>query len=83
MRKSLRIKNGDSLEIFVDQEDIILKKYSPIESIEEAAMKYVEGFNQVIKHNVIVTDKDKVIAASGMLKKKYLGKKLTEFTESR
>lgn len=81
LRKSLRIKNGDSLEIFVDQEDIILKKYSPIESIEEAAMKYVEGFNQVIKHNVIVTDKDKVIAASGMLKKKYLGKKLTEFTE--
>ena len=81
LRKSLRIKNGDSLEIFVDQEDIILKKYSPIESIEEAAIKYVEGFNQVIKHNVIVTDKDKVIAVSGELKKKYLGKKITEFTE--
>lgn len=81
LRKSLRIKNGDSLEIFVDQEDIILKKYSPMESIEEAAMKYVDSFNQVIKRNVIVTDKDKVIAASGMLKKKYLGKKLTEFTE--
>lgn len=81
LRKSLRIKNGDSLEIFVDQEDIILKKYSPIESIEEAAIKYVDGFNQVIKHNVIVTDKDKVIAVSGELKKKYLGKKITEFTE--
>ena len=81
LRKSLRIKNGDSLEIFVDQEDIILKKYSPMESIEETAMKYVDSFNQVIKHNVIVTDKDKVIAASGMLKKKYLGKKVTEFTE--
>lgn len=80
LRKSLRIKNGDSLEIFVDQEDIVLKKYSPMESIEEAAMKYVDSFNQVIKHNVIVTDKDKVIAVSGMLKK-YLGKKITEFTE--
>ena len=44
-------------------------------------MKYVDSFNQVIKHNVIVTDKDKVIAVSGMLKKKYLGKKITEFTE--
>ena len=81
LRKSLRIKNGDSLEIFVDQEDIILKKNSPMESIEEAAMKYVDSFYQVIKHNVIVADKDKVIAASGMLKKKYLGKKITEFTE--
>ena len=54
---------------------------SDLESIEEAAMKYVDSFNQVIKHNVIVTDKDKVIAVSGMLKKKYLGKKITEFTE--
>ena len=81
LRKTLRIKNGDSLEIFVDNEDIILKKYSPMESIEEAAIRYVESFNQVIKHTVIVTDKDKVIAASGILKKKYLGKNITEFTE--
>ena len=33
LRKSLRIKNGDSLEIFVNQDDIVLKKYSPTESI--------------------------------------------------
>ena len=81
LRKSLRIKNGDSLEIFVDNEDIILKKYSPMESIEEAAAKYVESFNQVIKHSVIVTDKDRVIAASGSLKKRYFGKQISEFTE--
>lgn len=81
LRKTLRIKNGDSLEIFVDNEDIILKKYSPMESIEEAATKYVDSFNQVIKHSVIVTDKDRVIAASGVLKKRYLGKKISEFTE--
>lgn len=81
LRKTLRIKNGDSLEIFVDNEDIILKKYSPMESIEEAAARYVESFNQVIKHSVIVTDKDRVIAASGSLKKRYLGKEITEFTE--
>lgn len=81
LRRSLRIKNGDSLEIFVDGEDIVLKKYSPMESIEDAAIKYVDSFNKVIKHSVIVTDKDKVIAASGVLKKKYLGKSITEFTD--
>ena len=81
LRKTLRIKNGDSLEIFVDNEDIVLKKYSPMESIEEAAGKYVDSFNKVIRHSVIVTDKDKVIAASGLLKKRYLGKKISEFTE--
>ena len=81
LRKTLRIKNGDSLEIFVENEDVILKKYSPMESIEDAAFKYVDSFNKVIRHNVIVTDKDKVIAASGSLKKRYLGKKISEFTE--
>ncbi len=81
LRKTLRIKNGDSLEIFVDNEDIIFRKYSPMESIEEAASKYVDSFNQVIRHNVLVTDKDKVIAASGNLKKKYLGKPINEFTD--
>ena len=81
LRKSLRIKTGESLEIFIDGEDIILKKYSPMESIEEVANKYVESFHKVINHNVIVTDKDKVIAASGFLKKKYLGKVISDFTD--
>lgn len=81
LRRSLRIKNGDTLEVFVEGESIILKKYSPMESIEDAALKYVESFNQVIKHNVIVCDKDKVIAASGNLKKNYIGKNISEFTD--
>ncbi len=81
LRRNLRIKNGDTLEVFVDMDNIILKKYSPIESIEDAALKYVDSFNQVLKHNVIVTDKDKVIAVSGSLKKNYLGKNISAFTD--
>lgn len=81
LRRSLRIKNGDTLEVFVDNDTILLKKYSPMETIEEAAVKYVESFNQVIKHNVIVCDKDKVIAVSGSLKKNYSGRSISEFTD--
>ncbi len=81
IRRNLRIKNGDTLEVFVDVDSVILKKYSPIESIEDAALKYVDSFNQVLKHNIIVTDKDKVIAVSGSLKKNYLGKNISEFTD--
>ena len=80
IRKNMRIKNGDSLEIIVDDDSVILKKYSPIESVEDAALKYVETFNQVIKHNIVVTDRDKVIAVSGPLKKKYSGKEISDFT---
>lgn len=81
LRKNFRIKNGDTLEVFVDGDSIVLKKYSPMESIEEIASKYVDSFNQVIKHNVVVCDKDKIIAVSGTLKKNYLGKNISEFTE--
>ena len=81
LRRNLRIKNGDTLEVFVDMESIVLKKYSPIESIEDLASKYVDSFNSVIKHNIIICDKDRIIAASGSLKKNYLGKNISEFTE--
>ncbi len=81
IRKNLRIKNGESLEIFVESDSIILKKFSQIESLEDVSVNYVEAFNQIIKHNIIVTDRDKVIAVAGPLKKKYLGKNINEFTE--
>ena len=81
IRKNLRIKNGDSMEIFLNDEEIVLKKYSPIESLENVLINYVDSFNQVMKHNIIITDRDKVIAISGSLKKKYLGKSISEFTD--
>ena len=75
------IKNGDSLEIFLNDDDIILKKYSPIETLENVLDNYVDSFNQVMKHNIIVTDRDKVIAMAGHLKKKYIGKSISDFTD--
>ena len=58
IRKNLRIKNGESVEIFVEGDSIILKKFSQIESLENVSVNYVEAFNQIIKHNIIVTDRD-------------------------
>ena len=72
IRKNLRIKNGDNLEILVDGENITLRKYSQIENAIDMAAVYAESFHQVLKYNVIVTDTDKVVAAAGNLKKKYL-----------
>lgn len=87
IRKNLRIKNGDTLEIMVDGDNITLRKYSQIEKAIDMAETYVESFYQVLKYNVIVTDTDKVIAAAGNLKKKYLNigisDKLTNMIERR
>lgn len=78
IRKSLRIKNGDNLEILVDGENITLKKYSQIENVTDIASVYAESFYQVLKYNIIVTDTDKVIACAGNLKKKYLNKEISD-----
>lgn len=52
IRKNLRIKNGESLEIYLENDSIILKKYSQIESLKNVSIDYVEAFNQIIKHNI-------------------------------
>ncbi len=78
IRKNLRISNGDSLEIFVEDDKISLKKYSPMESIGEVASKYCDSFYQVLKHNIIVTDRDRILAIAGSLKKKYLGCEISD-----
>ena len=44
IRKNLRIKSGESVEIFVDGDSIILKKFSQIESLENVSVNYVEAF---------------------------------------
>ena len=72
IRRTLRVKNGDNLEILVDGENIILRKYSQVENITDLVDMYVESFYQVLKYNIIVTDTDKIISIAGNLKKKYL-----------
>ena len=81
IRKNLRIKNGDNLEIVVDGENITLKKYSQIENAMDLAQIYAESFYQVLKYNVIVTDTDKIVAIAGNLKKKYINMGISESIE--
>jgi len=73
IRKTLRIKEGDPLEIFTDREgQIILKKYSPIGELSEFATTYAETLAKTTGHIACITDKDTVIAVSGASKKEFL-----------
>ena len=73
IRKTLRIKEGEPLEIFTDREgQVILKKYSPIGELSEFATGYAETLSKTTGHIACITDKDTVIAVSGMPKKEYL-----------
>ena len=73
IRKTLRIKEGDPLEIFTDKEgEVILKKYSPIGELSEFATEYAETLAKTTGHIACITDKDTVIAVSGGPKKEFL-----------
>lgn len=79
IRKNLRIKEGESLEIYVDNEDkIILKKYSLMKNMEEFVVLLADSLYSLIHKNILITDGDTVLASSGPLKKEYDGKVISE-----
>lgn len=70
IRRTLRIREGDPLEIFTDREgEIILKKYSPVGEIGTMAKLYGESLSQTLGCTVCITDMDQVVAVSGQGKK--------------
>jgi AbrB family transcriptional regulator (stage V sporulation protein T) len=78
IRKSLRIREGDSLEIYTDGSDsIVLKKYSHVENINNFIIQYVDAVYTSSKRDIIVTDTERVIAAAGNFRKDLLGKKIS------
>ena len=82
IRKTLRIKEGDPLEIFTDKDgEIILKKYSPIGELSEFATGYAETLAKTTGHIACITDKDTVIAISGAPKKEFLEQNLSHELE--
>lgn len=75
IRRVLRIREGDPLEIYTGNTgEVILKKYSPINELSEFAGEYVETASKVLGSTVIVSDTDQIIAASGAERKTYLDK---------
>ena len=77
IRRTLRIREGEPLEIFTNREGgIVLKKYSPIGELAAFAKEYVEAVAQVAKCTVCVTDRDRIVAVAGPGKKDYAGKSI-------
>ena len=82
IRKTLRIKEGDPLEIFTEKDgDIILKKYSPIGELSNFATEYVDSLNKITGHIAVITDRDSVIAVAGTAKKDILEQKISSDLE--
>lgn len=83
IRRTLRIREADPLEIFTDREgEIILKKYSPIGEMSTFAKQYAESLAQVSGHIALITDRDQFIAVSGGMKN-LIGKSISPELEEK
>ena len=82
IRRTLRIREGDPLEIFTSREgEIMLKKYSPVGELGEFARSYAQALAQTTEALVCITDREYVIAAAGTGKKEVEGEQLSEEME--
>lgn len=78
IRRTLRIREGDPLEIFTDKEgEVILKKYSPIGELSDFATQYAESLHKTSGHITCIADRDTIVAVSGASKKEFLDKSLS------
>ena len=83
IRRTLRIREGDPLEIFTSREgEIMLKKYSPVGELGEFARSYARALAQTTETLVCITDREYVIAAAGIGKKEVEGEQLSEEMEA-
>ncbi|MBQ2253343.1 MAG: AbrB/MazE/SpoVT family DNA-binding domain-containing protein [Clostridia bacterium] len=84
IRRTMRIREGDPLEIYTDREgEVIFKKYSPIGELSDFSQDYCESLNKASGVKCFVCDRDTFVAAAGVPKKEFLEKKLPEKLEER
>lgn len=82
IRRTLRIREGDPLEIYTDTEGkVIFKKYSPVGELSQFASEYTEVLFQMSGMPTLVSDRDHIIAVSGVPKNEYIERRVTQELE--
>ncbi len=78
IRRTMRIREGEPLEIFTDKDgEVIFKKYSPIGEVGTFTGQFAEAINKSSGIPVAICDNDTVIAVAGVPKKDLLEKSIS------
>jgi AbrB family transcriptional regulator (stage V sporulation protein T) len=82
IRRTMRIREGDPLEIYTSRDgEVIFKKYSLLGGMEDFAAQLCETMSRSTGSICAVTDRDTVIAVAGGGKRELLGKRITSELE--
>lgn len=82
IRRTMKIREGDPLEIFVDRDgDVILKKYSPIKELSDFAHEYADSLYKSKGHISCIADRNNIIAVAGAPQKEFFNRPLSAAVE--
>lgn len=82
IRRTMRIREGDPLEIFTDRDgEVIFKKYSPIGELSDFASQICESLHKSTNGIAAVCDRDSIIAISGGAKRELMDKRVSSSLE--
>jgi len=76
------VSNGDPLEIYTDNDgEVIFKKYSPIGELSPYSAQYADVMCKNAGYPALICDRDHIVAASGVPRKEYLGRRVSHDLE--
>lgn len=78
IRRTMRIREGDPLEIYTDKDgEVIFKKYSPMGELSEFSVRVCEALHRTTGKTIAICDRDTIIAAAGVGKKELLERRIS------
>ncbi len=82
IRRTMRIREGDPLEIYTSGEgEVIFKKYSPMGEMSQIADEYAQVLHKIGGLPVVICDKDRVVAVAGIPKKEMIERRVSPMLE--
>lgn len=82
IRRTMRIREGDPLEIYTSNDgEVIFKKYSAISEMSENASQVAEIMCKLAGCPVVIFDRDHVVAVSGVSKKEFNERRVSPLLE--
>ena len=82
IRRTMHIREGDPLEIYTEKDgEVIFKKYSPVGELSSFAAQICETMNKTVGSFTAISDRDSIIAVSGVPKRELLEKQISSELE--
>lgn len=79
IRRTMRIREGDPLEIYTDNDgEVIFKKYSPIGELSHFSTQYAEVLSKTSGYPVLISDRDRIVSSYGTSRKDVMERRITE-----